>query len=703
MFNDNSLKIPAKSFPSHKVIFDGLYFFKKDEFNLYGVNTPTNQTTTLQSGTELLVLEHGVGYLAKWCKVQLQDGKIGYVLLDTNSGTSLAPVSDLILPFYNLAVEEQYLPNPNKKEINWKKQKPNVAYEDSFNGAMVVHYEMINVVQISDQNELAVKMEEARKEGLKIILEHAGLKTSEEDLNSLLNNYYLFCTSEDWFFDVRPCSTLRIAVVVPLRYLYAKNEAVKDTTGLSIPSAGLPEETPPPPDQFFTLHFENYQKYKDFFDKLIETLGRYNLTYISKPWDLTPDGGVDFLFEIQQIKSFINSTNLLISINHPNLITEIPEIPFISPPQKTWKNSLDFVIDKNSLEIKTIKLFSNNKTFSLMNGFVTYLRSPEIENKTTINYLINFDPEKDFYVPERQKSDFQKAIESPTDALAKAASILGAGLGSLSGAQRDEELKTFLTSKHYPKIDDIRPTPLDLYKCTVDNASRVAQLVSCKLPAEREKWKELNQNYEVKRPQVEWDLFRKNLATGIKAQMPTEITDPNLRILFGIDKLDDLDAKDKLITYLTIANTLDWGKYLGVAAQCLMSGLPPNVIMELMKDYKEARKFIEQIIGATVCNPFIKNALKVINGFQLPVLEVSNPSEILAQELEAAYYKILTDLISTGIKKLLEAAAKACAGSPKQNFNNNSAAPSNPFDDNANANDPAVNDILDDFNKAIGA
>lgn len=733
MFDNNKIKEPNKPFPSHIVTSDAIYFIPEQEFNKIGRVKLTN-VITLQKNTELLVLEHGVGPNAEWCKIKLADDSIGYIIFE-NAISAL----NNVFPFYSINSDQKYLSDLNSPQIDWKIQKPNIAYEDNYNGAIIVHCELENVVQFSDESKLRFYMSQARKIGLKLILNQFGFQYNDNDLEKLLNEYYLFCTAEDWYIDPRPCSTLRIAVAIPKRYLYAQSNVIKDTTG-KVQSSNLPPNTQQnQPEQNentqeFILKFENYDKYKFFFDRLIETLGRYNFHYITKPWIIQPEGGINLFLEIENIKTFVNSTNELIARNHPkNIINETGDIiEFFAPTLsvKKWIGSLEFVIDRTKLQIKTIKYYSDstiNETslgisdlplktnFSLMNGFTNYLNSLEIKNKTTINYILNFDPEKDFYDPlmtgiKSVGNTAQEALESPLETLNKASALLGGALKGLSGGQADEDLKNFLTSKHYPIITDIQPYPLDIFNCLVDLEKQTQDLISAKLPAERQKWKDITRAYEKNKLSIEADYFTKNIS-GLKDSLSAAatISDPNLRIIFGIDKLENLSDKQRLIKYLTIANSIDWAKYLGVAAQCLAAPLPPNVVGELLSKYQEAKKFIDQIFSITYCNPYIKSGFKLINGINLPTIEVFNSSQILANQLEAAFYKILTDLASAMIKKALEAAAKACAGNPAQNFNNtaqnnpfNNSDLNSPFNPSANVDEPAVDDILDDVFNAVG-
>jgi len=42
----------------------------------------------------------------------------------------------------------------------------------------------------------------------------------------------------------------------------------------------------------------------------------------------------------------------------------------------------------------------------------------------------------------------------------------------------------------------------------------------------------------------------------------------------------------------------------------------PNDYQEIIKKYGSAKKFIEHLLLLTLCNPFVTNGLKIINGFK---------------------------------------------------------------------------------------
>lgn len=743
MFNPNSIKVPLKNFPTH-VVFSPVFFFTEEEFFLN-----KKSSSILQDGEVIFVYEHGIGSGGKWCKIKTSDQRIGYIEF-------LGTIATLpeYKPFFSVNGEAKNLPDITAPEINWKAQTPNIPYEDTRNGAFIVHCELEDTVVVGDSTALAAHMDEARKKGTKLILDHTGFKYDEQQLQKLLNDFYSFSTAEDWYIDVRPCSTLRVAVAIPKRYLYAKTDVggrgLTNTTGTSIPTPDMVSDdsiatdisqNTPVIDTDFVLKFENYQKYKFFFDNLTLTLGMYQTALLTKLWIITPDVGLNLLSEIGNIKMFVESTNKLISVNQPQKIKST-SVNFLLPPELVWENSLDFIIDKKTITLKAVKYYSQGRQYTLNTGLLAYKRSPEVLNKTTINYCMSFDPIKDAPDPLHLQDIVEKAqnlsssvttdlsnsisdtvsladdstsiisnafstLNSTSSVAANATSLLGSVadnatslLGSVAGsvaslstlsADIDKQVRNFLTTKHYPTIIDMTEQTLDLFNSIIDTGTRVADLNSIRERAERSKWLNINKAYEKNKIKIEGDLFMRSI---LERDL---IKDKNMRILFGIDTMPGVSPKDKLAKYISIAKSLDWAKFLGVAAQCLSQPIPIEDLLKLMDKYKDAQEFIEQILSGSVYNTYLKNGLKFINGFELPVLKAYNPSETLARELETIFIKIINDLISFGIQKALEAAAKACTSNPNANFNA-SGSPANPFGSSPAAADTALSDV---FNESL--
>lgn len=723
MFNPNSTKVPFNVFPTHKLT-SPVSFITESKFIING-NNQLAGNPTLQENTEVLVLEHGMGRGAKWAKVSTNDQRIGYVMISGNAGNNLQPLQN-IKPFFSLSTSPKHQPNPEEPEIDWKKQKPNIPYRDLYNGAFVVHFEKEDVIEFGDKNSLYNFMNEARFAGAELILKEAGISYttgSNGTLEKLLNDYYLFCSAEDWFIDPRPCSTLRVAVSIPTRYLYSNSALVKreETTATPLPPPTAINPNDPKllqqqnPD-LFILEFENYAEYKKYFDRLISTLGVYNAYFIGRiMWTIVPQMNLSLFNEIDLIKQFISLTNDLIYKNHPNTVIVQSNV---FETEKIWQNKLEIHISKSKREILNIKYLNNESRFSLNNEFIGFLRSDIVQNKTVINYLLNFEPETDTYdllksVGGRYEekfnnltSSFGKVENSSTalDTIGNSLELLNSGNELLNpttlftGDFVEISMRNFLKKNHYPIIQNIFPKELDLFECTIDTEKRIRDLSSIKLPSEIQKWKEINKVYESNKLKFEGDYFIRSIREGIYLQ------DYNMRVLLGIEQLKG-PPEEQLETYISIAKAIDWTKFLGIAAQCLSAPIPVEDVIRLMKIYKEARRFIEQIFSANVCNPFLKNGLKIIDSFELPVITTYNPNETLIRELESALYKILTDTASLAIKKALEAAAKACTAAPGQNFNTGDPSgiggfPNSnligPFQDGAN-NDPALTDILDDI------
>jgi len=696
MSNYKNIKSPLRVFPTHKVI-QPVWFVKEKDFLLDEPNILGPNLRSLQDNEQVLVLETIVALIENtkesYSKIKLSSNEIGYV-----STQYLEPLED-VPDFAPISLKDEYQPNRNSALIDWKSQPIDEPYEDNYLGSWAVHCEFPDIVSINGEDQLWSLMQEARKKCLKLTFEKVGFELNDDLSNKLLNNYYQFITSEKWYIDPRPCSTLRVFVVLPKAYLYADNPDIKKIQP-GKEKEPVPKPPDPDPERYFIRKFKDYDEYKVFFDKLIQILEHYEIYFITRQWVMEPDAFRNFSIEAKNVRGFVEETNLFLQKNHPKFVQE--ERPDIfSTPSLKWNFSLDIVVDKKEHKIKAIKYYSDKEKLSLSVGLLSYLKNEYVSNQTTANYIVVFDPEKDSY------DAFKAAAQNIADTspLLAGAAILGGGLigtaavgaavGAIGllGGNPEDEIKKFLTEKHYPVITNVYPKPVDLVNCSVDTIQRISDLTSVRTPQEIAKWKKLRKAYEKKKKQNEGDLFTKSLTAK------DVIKDKNMRILFGIDKLPNKTNKQKLAAFIRVARALDWAKFLGLSAQCLSASLPPNIVMALMSKYKEARKFIESIFLSTICNPYLKNGLKVINGFQLPVLRAYNPNQSLIQELENAFIQIINDLISLGIKKALEAAAKACTRDLNQppNF----PTGNNPFEPNANITDPALNDYLNDVYDSI--
>jgi hypothetical protein len=500
MFNPNSTKSPSYTFPTHTVSIPALFFIPEKDFLLNKKNTFSSSTPVLRKGTSILVHSYGIGQDSKWARVSLEDGSVGFVVYrDT-----LSP-QPLIAKFHSASPKQEYQSNRYATETNWKTQTPNLAYDDPYLGSYVIHVEMQNVIDFNGGKEaLKGHLERARAFGTKEILKQVGYKNYLEDLNGLLYSSYLFSVAEEWHIDPRPCSTLRVAVSIPKRFLFSEEEKIDQPP---LEDAATGEELPD--------------------------------------------------------------------------INIAPIIPAAT-------------VDK---------------------------------------------------------------AEQPLSLRAE--------------------------------------SMVDLKNCVIDTRTRIRDLASIKTPLEINKWIAINQQYERNRVKIESDIFTRSLVNL------DEIQDRSIRILLGRDPLRGRTDKQKLDIYVSMAMSLDWAKFLGVAAQCLSRPIPLDELAALMEKYKEARKFIDGVLSSTLCNPYLKTGLKIINGFELPIIRAYNPNEILAREIESAFVKIMHDLVSFGIRKSLEAAAKACATDPTANFNANGPA-LNPLNLEDAEQDPSIADFLDQITALSG-
>ncbi len=175
-----------------------------------------NSTVLLKKDSTVILLEYGIGYKGLWSKV-LVDDKMFYV--ESNFLTT-APATPQLFP-YNSQID--YQPNENAPDIYWKDQQINVVYEDKKRGNFCVHLE-VDVTSFENDEILKKTVEQACYDGTALILKSKGFKHDTDFVTELINKYYLFSRAEEFYFPLRPCSTFRVFVTLPTRFLYAKND-----------------------------------------------------------------------------------------------------------------------------------------------------------------------------------------------------------------------------------------------------------------------------------------------------------------------------------------------------------------------------------------------------------------------------------------------------------------------------------------------
>lgn len=713
MYKLKTRKYPYySSTPTHKVMGDK-YFIdiklleKTDGILPVDFDTDRYDLPALND-VEIILLNYGLGQEAKWSLVKIPSMKdiVGYV--PTRSLVSINNSKDL---FDEINKDNIYAANWMAEKIEWYRQTPYLVFDDIRNGHYAVNWEFPDVTEFTpatadQEDRLTAKLKEAFEEGTKLILKNSGFDIDNtEALNAYLYNYYSFCRAEEWYIDIRPCSHLKVLVTIPKNFIHStfvsRNQATKKVFDPSkepkIPFSGA--ENNQQKVTYKEVVFNNYDEYNEFFKNLIYTLEVFNTPFSSREWIINPYTTINFEKQSKDIKLIKSKINKLIVDNAFKTVVYKPGfsgagISAITNEKyfliDSWKGKLSLTLDEKNIKLVNIRYFFEDKEIIFTNGFYTFLFDPLILNKTYINYFINFKPKEDNYDYARSIQEaFGDSAGEELNVLSAIPGFLGAGAAVFGGLIDDNIIK-FLKEEHYPSVE-ASPKPLDIANCVMTNYDYIKRIADNQLPSIIEAQKLSHEKYVKEQPKKESDDF-------IRAAYDfTNVLDPNLRILLFIDQPEGDTDKDKFFSYISAANMFDWAKFLSFATQCLARTLDPALVAELLKKYQAARKFIENVLLATLCNPFLTNALKTINGISIPQIQTNASLDALAKAIEQAFFKMLFDVIATLLKKVLNEAIKACMANPNSEFGGtNPDDIKNPLDDAMN-DDPQINDLMNDL------
>ena len=769
MFKLNTRKYPQYfSFPTHTVVGEKFFISLEQLKKTEGILPPDYRIprgTPILDNKKVILLDYGLGKKASWSLVKvidLAENNIGYV--PTNS---LIPNDDSIKPLIAFNQDSQYSPNWMAEEIEWFRQTPYVVYEDLKNGCYCVNWEFPDVVDFtpeSDSDIINGKMQEAFEKGVELILKDKGYDTSKKEIiNNFINNYYSFCRAEEWQVDIRPCSSLKVLVAIPKRFIHTpafEENKIKfspaniaeilskiDNKSDVTKKSNLLNQTDNK-QKTFNKVFKNYNDFNSFFEVLISTLDIYNFPLISREWIFQPAININFFNEVRDLRTLKDKINRLIIDNASNTVNNkfiyFSAIP--SPEEKydrfeSWNGELIISIDTEERKITNIAYFFNDKQILLTENYFSFLNDPIVINKTFVNYLINFDPDKDrfdyvssllqsvsgtvttaatdinaiissvnpiFFDSLQSGQAFsetpsvlegsleEETVDEPvTNELSAAAiaalefiSNLLAGAAAAFGGIIDDNVINFLKNEHYPSIE-ASALPLDIEECVSTTYNQIQQLSRNNLPDAIALFKEAQKKREIEQPKKESDEF---LKAGFDFK---NIIDPNLRIVFGIDPIPGKDNQEKFLAYTTSLNAFDWGRFLAFASQCISKAIDPQVLLKLLETYKNARKFIEAILLNTLCNPFLTSFLKKLNSISIPQIDTNNSLGALGDAITQAFMKMLMDLIATVLKKILNEAMKACMNDPNANFGGANGSPP-PFG-SMPEDDPDIDNLMKDL------
>lgn len=685
MYNINSVKYPPYSnLETHTLSSNSTdvikHFFVVDKLPP-SIPIPSSYEL-LDDGTSVILLEEKIGYKGLWSRIKVKIGdtyKIGYVK------SRLNPIDRTKYKSHVANLSNENLPNYSAPEIDWVNQPPGIVYDDVHNGCYAVHYELDDVTSVENRDTFNSNLRRAYLEGSKLILQEKGF--SSDVIDSLLNQYFIFSRAEEWYINPRPCSTMRVLVAIPKRYINSSSNISSFNKQTSF--------KPKAPNKTYTSKkFNSYFEYRDYIDSLVNTLKHYNIALTGRTWECDPDNTTfNLLIEAEQVNNLDQKISSFLKQNIP-LAFATTQRDILSLSKEIWLGELELLFDKDNLTLTEIKFktFNNNKLSSLHelvkntsydalktnytsetpdtdvifnSGVVSFLKDPVVLNKTSINYLLNYNVEKDSINLENTIID----------------------------VNYEKNIETFLVERHYPNIYKFEFKPLNLLQCSIDSATRLENLAKYKLPSEIEKFKRVRELAVKNQIKNEGDPLSSAFADI------NLVVDKDIRVLLGMDLPRGNTPKEKLMNFIIVAKRIDWGKFLAISSACMAKYLSPEEYRELLNKYQNAKKYLDTIAANSICNPYLTNALKTVNMITIPEFPVVSQNTSLVKQIEDAIIQMMFDLLQQTIKSAIMNAAKACLSDPNADFTNNSPQSTDNINDflNNKNNNNDINNLLNDF------
>ena len=730
MYNLNIRKYPSHpTVATHKVF--GNKFFIQSEENLPPFQLAIDRNTKTLDNVDVTLLDYGLGYNGLWSRIYVHnaDGTktLGYVMtsgLVENPDVKLNPLFQ-----YN---PDNNLASKLVEGIDWKKVTPLTSIDDEKNGSRIVVWEFPEVTSFENVD-LNEKLAEAYDKGIKFLLSEQGYSLKQQDkVNKLLYGYYAFARAEEFSIDPRPCSCLKVLVAISKRFLLSSaidlNRKQQDEQYEDLENTILNEETGQTNEEntgvdpvvYIEKKFNNFKEFKKFFCILGGTIATYNSVLEQKEWDLG-EATLNFQDEFSNLKKYFKIIGQFIRLNSAksfvtedkiaDLIANTSAVDLESSIEKfslqiipndyaEWRGELTLVINPKNYSIANIKYNLDGKPVSLNKQLLTFLKNETIQNGTIVNYFVSFMPDNDgprdgnrqILLENWNNNTFGLFDMNDSTSLKGAFTVYG-GVAPFLTDTYDGQMQIFLKEKHYPSIE-ATPLGLDIENCITTQVQYLEDIARDKLPEAAELYAKAKQKAIDEQPKTEANVFSKSLLDL------SNVVDPNFRILFGLDEPPGENKKQRFFNYVAVAQSLDWAKYLAFASQCLSKKINPNDYQEIIKKYGSAKKFIENLLLATLCNPFLTNGLKTINGFQIPAMQTNNSMQALAEAIQQAIIDLLKEVVQEGIKAALKAAADACVDDPNADYGG--AAPAegeDPFENPLSSalEDPDLNDLLGDI------
>jgi hypothetical protein len=420
-----NIKIPQISkTPTHRIRGENAFFIKSNDSAPKGILSFNTGTRTLPVNTEVIVLEHAVGYKCIWTKVKFNE-EIGF--LETKVLEALQNTKPFCEVNINFTADEFSI------QTNWKDKRPNLVYYDEYTGKFSIHYEL-PYEKVDGKEDLLTKLDEAYFLGTKRILQENGKVFTDDYVRTLLNNFYQFAQVEEYFFPLRPCSTLRALVTIPKKYLESGSIRKSLTSVLSnplIPNENLGSSTGdifnrlpktgggiigegPAEDGATVPHtvieYSSFIDFKNHINKIANRIKQVQIAFAAgiNGWYIEPAVDVNLIKDLSNLIKFYELVNKLLENNiSTNLLSsqtpldragdiasvvntakdELLNFISLADPDFIWNGKLSLYIEEG-LNLSYIEFTNPSNQKEILNiGILAFLEDPIVTNKTLINYI----------------------------------------------------------------------------------------------------------------------------------------------------------------------------------------------------------------------------------------------------------------------------------------------------------------------------
>lgn len=709
-----NIKIPqVRTSPAHFLV-DKSVFLKGTKYPK-GIAKPTKNSIFVEKDEKIILLEHGVGYNGLWSKIfKLNKETNAY----TDVGFVLADKIIHILPkdkLLTLNNSPENLPDPLEMRKDWTTEEPNQILEDLRRGKIYIHFDtgieklapetvtwadqtqgwkfLTEEQKINRKAELYLKdlTRKSMIKALSMILKEYGKKNDEEYIINLLDNYYFFAEAEDFYFPTRKCSSFRILISVSKRLLFSEDienalsaDDYPNGEGLTDedlddpwqePASENAEDSNPPP-VYVTIDFSDRVDYEKKFASIQLLLGFFIPIHISRTWVIEPEQNFELTSEVYKSKQLKDKIDEFIfkNVSDYEISKQIvfKENGFLGV-SKFWTGQVKLTVETNSLQIVKIEYYTTSGKRVPLNLYVQqFLKNPELNNPTIINYLLKID-----------NFDITK--------------FKG---GDLSSYLPDRQLSNFMIDNHYPAITNMYAEPLDLAACINNFEKRRKRLSDMKLPDFQKQFREWIKKEVVGSDKKQGDFIGKFVAGGVKELEE----DPMFAIFFRpIVPPDDTTALEKVAFYINYLKDFNSTAIIQELFKCIAQLFDQDDVSNFLEQSEVIKKGIEEALFATICNPWLGKIQDAIENFDpstfMPKLPLLNPNADLGKMLEDYFAKLLSKLIVTAIKETIIRLLQMCLqnrnqGLPADGSLTGALGDSN-FDNGAPDDlDAAINDAL---------